>query len=301
MGISVINSKLDVKLPDHDQKEREPTINDICILMQGERKIGKTTFISKFGNPFFFCFDRLQKFSGVLNVYCPTWDHALKYRDLLVERVQKDPTYADKYVIDIGGMAYDKNLDYVCKSQGVEWPSFAEDRGVTWKAVNKSFLAWHESMTAVNLSASFISHAKLDTVTKRGGDQYQRVKLEMSTQATNYYTAICDMSCYYDYDIDGNRILIIQGNDFYTGVGHGVTGYFKTTKGEDVISIPMGSSEDEAYENFIKAFNNEQEVPGDYPRSATGTEPRKTSQFISLMKKDDKGESVKSSGRRRRR
>jgi len=65
-----------------------------------------------------------------------------------------------------------------------------------------------------------------------------------------------DIVAYYQY-IGSDRFITIRGCEGLVA-GSRCSANFKTPKGEAIWHIPAGDNEEEAYENFVTAFQNKQ-------------------------------------------
>ena len=95
---------------------------------------------------------------------------------------------------------------------------------------------------------------------KRDGSSYHRTEPSLPGQAKDVLEGLVDIWAFYTYDKDV-RTLIIQGDDFI-GAGHRIENRFRYADGEPIKIIPMGKSPKEAYQNFVKAFENKLEKGG---------------------------------------
>src|SRR5690606_36608093 len=89
---------------------------DYTWLIHGERKIGKTTLLSRFENPFFLMFEPGAKALSLKKRDVQSWKEFEGYIKLLEE----NPGYSRMNVIDTGDMCYAQCLLQAKKDLGLE-------------------------------------------------------------------------------------------------------------------------------------------------------------------------------------
>lgn len=227
-------------------------LSDYAMLIFGEEKIGKTTLASMFDS-LIFAFEKGTKSVSVYDTQILTrWEMALHYLDLLEKKGAKQFPY---FCIDTGHSAYDRCLEYICKRDNIKHPGKVKDYGASWKEVMLEFTAFHSRLARLG-GFIVISHERTREREDRDGNKFDRIEPCFSESAENFYKAICDIVGYYSI-VGDKRYLQIQPSSFIHS-GHRVDGHFLTVNGEPVFRIPMGNNSQEAYQNIVKAFNNQQ-------------------------------------------
>ena len=215
-------------------------------LIYGERKIGKTTLASQFDDPFFMMFEPGGKSLSIRQAAIPTWEHFVRYIDLL----ENDRNYCKTVIIDTGSIAYQRCMEHVCKVNRISHPS-DEEWGKGWDMVKKEFQKQHERLFYLGVGFVVLAHSEIKSLQKRNGDNYHRLSMELSGASFKYYAGIVDIIAYYQYDNNDDRVLTIRG-DSHIEAGCRLKHNFI-----NIDNIPMGDSEEQAYSNIVKAFNNQ--------------------------------------------
>jgi len=238
----------DVTLPGEVSEPME-NLGDYSILLYGEKKIGKTSLASKFKDAFFLMFEPGAKALSIYQRPVANWLEFKKYVALL----QKDKKFAT-IVIDPVDIAYQSCATYICQKLVIDHPS-DEEWGKGWQAIKEEFTAEFNKLLHLNKGVIMISHAAEKEIKTRTGDKYHKITATMSGQARDVLEGVVDIWAYYCYD-SGSRTLVIEGDD-HIGAGHRLETRFRYTDGVRICKIPMGTTAQEAHDNFMKAFNNE--------------------------------------------
>lgn len=223
-------------------------LQDYSILLYGEKKIGKTTLSSMFKKAFFMLCEPGGKALSLYSRPVRNWLELKAYVRLIIKSKE-----FENVVIDTADYSYEYCFDYTCKKMVIDHPS-DEAWGKGWKAIKKEYATEINKLLHSGKGVIFISHAREEEVKERGGDTFNRTASTLSGQAKELLEGLVDIWAYYTYE--GNkRVLIIQGDD-YIDAGHRVEGRFLHPDGAPIRKIDMGNSKEEAYANFIAAFEN---------------------------------------------
>ena len=228
-------------------------IGGYTILFYGAKKIGKTSLAAMFGNAFFAMFEPGGKALSIYQEPMTNWRKFVRFVDLLV----KDSEF-DTVVIDPIDYAYDACLEHVCDEMGIDHPADA-GYGKGWNAVKKEFLRQLRRLMNCGKGIIFISHQKEKEIEDRRGRTKDVTTNTMTGQGGEIISGLVDMWFNYDYE-GNNRILTILGDD-KIDAGHRVKKHFRYTDGTRIRKVNLGKSEEEAYEIFVNAFNNQLEKP----------------------------------------
>lgn len=227
-------------------------------LIYGEKKIGKTTLFQHFPKTLFMMFERGAKGINVYQRNLTSWKQFKMYNSLICQ-----DKFFDTVLIDVADIAYDMCSTYVCNKLGIEHPADAS-WGKGWGAVKAEFKKEIRKLTNSGKGIVFISHQKIVEIERRDGKKYNIKTSTLSAQAGETITGDVDMWFNYDFDNNGKRVLTLIGDSF-TEAGHRLNEppnpKFLYTNGEPIKKLNMGKSSKEAYETFIKAFNNRLEKP----------------------------------------
>ena len=231
-------------------------------LLYGEKKIGKTTLLSQFPAPFFLATEPGHKALRTHFRYPTNWKELVGY----VELLEEDDTF-ETVILDVTDRAYGYCFDAICKLNHVEHPSDdSQEWGRIWSEIGREWERIVMRLLSLEKGVVFVSHADLRTVKRRDGEEYDQLRATLSGQSLKKVEGLVDVIAYYGYapnPADG-RELVIRGDSFIDA-GCRIREHFQTPDGEQVVSINMGSSEEEAYANLTAAFNNEQEDAGAIP------------------------------------
>jgi hypothetical protein len=159
----------------------------------------------------------------------------------------------ENVVIDTADYSYEYCFDYTCKKLVIDHPS-DEAWGKGWKAIKKEYASEINKLLHSGKGVIFISHSREEEVKKRDGETYNRTASTLSGQAKELLEGLVDIWAYYTYE-NGKRVLVIQGDD-YIDAGNRVEGRFLDKEGNPIRRISMGNSKEEAYANFVAAFEN---------------------------------------------
>lgn len=246
-----LDADLGIELPTEASAPSDH-LGDYTILIHGSKKIGKTSLASKFPNAFGCMFEPGAEGLYMKHLGCPTWQHYKQIQD----KLDADPTYCDTLIIDTGSLAYDRCMEYACAKAGIEHPG-DEGFGKGWDRVKKELVREMNRAMLRKCGTIVLCHTKLEEVETITGRTYNKLVPDLSGQAQGYFSAAIDIIGYYHL-IDNKRWLQIREDD-YAVAGCRPETHFLTQKGEQVFKIPMGNNSQEAYDNFVKAFENRQE------------------------------------------
>ena len=228
-------------------------LQDYSSLIYGRKKIGKTTLASMFKKAFFMLCEPGGK---ALSLYARPVRNWLEFK-AYVRLIIKSKNF-ENVVIDTADYSYEYCFDYQCKKMVIDHPA-DEAWGKGWKAIKKEYSSEITKLLHSGKGVIFISHAREEEVKKRGGETYNRTASTLSGQAKELLEGLVDIWAFYTYEGD-QRVLIIQGDD-YIDAGHRVEGRFLYSDGSPMEKINMGNSKEEAYTNFVAAFENKLDKP----------------------------------------
>lgn len=249
--LAELEEELELTLPD-EKSEVAQSLEEFNWLIYGPKGIGKTSLGSRFLDSFTLACEPGGKALSSYQRPCPNWMHFRKYGDLLTESDGKFKTL----VIDTVQNAYNMCMDWTCQKNGFDHPG-DEGYGKGWKKVSSEFEKQMIKAMSNNMGMVALAHDKDEEVETKSGRKFMKMKPQMTGQCESYFAGPIDIVGYYHYD-GAERFLQIRGTD-YVEAKCRPEDNFLTTSGEPVFKIPMGNTPDEAYENIVKAFNNEQE------------------------------------------
>jgi len=258
-----------------DLPEEVTEISDFSFLIFGEKKIGKTTLVSKFPKVFFFPTEPGTK---AIRVFQPldkkghrkvidSWQEFEGYVNGYLEYV------GDRYganCVDVADGAYELCFDYMCKNVlFVDHPQDANDYGKSWKEITKEFKRVMGKLIASPGGHVSLSHVKVrETEHWFTGDQWEQIKSSLSGAGHEYITATVDLWAYYGYFRNERRLWITGNEKLDAGNRIQEMGRFRDKESGELINyIPMGKSAEEGYDNLLKAFENDLTVEPDRPKA----------------------------------
>jgi hypothetical protein len=255
-------ASLGISLP-QDYKNPVDSLDQYSILIHGEKKIGKTSFCSKFPDAFFLEFEPGTKGLRHRGEPVPTWEHFVGYLDLL----DANPSYARTIIVDTADIAFKRCWDYICAQAGVEHPTDANDFGKTWQAIDAEFARQMSRLLHGSRGVVFTSHTVIREFESYDGGTYNKLYPNLDKRACPFLLGAVDVIAYYGYY--GNRRLITLEGSSDVEAGHRIEQHFLTPRGQRIHSIPCGKSAQDAYDNFVAAFDNKQ-TDVCSPEEATG-------------------------------
>ena len=223
-------------------------LQDYSILIYGKKKIGKTTLTSMFQNAFHALCEPGGKALALFSRPVRNWLDLRTYIQLVV----KSKFYKNA-VIDTTDYSYNYALKYTCGKLVINHPS-DEAWGKGWRAVIEEYEKVLNPLLHSGKGVIFISHSKEVEIKEEDGGTYNFTTSTLSGQAKELLEGVVDIWACYTYE-KGKRILIIQGDET-VDAGHRCEGRFLYTDGTPIKRIPMGNSKEEAYTNFVAAFEN---------------------------------------------
>lgn len=256
-----------------EESEPERDMYDFSTLLWGERKIGKTSLMSQFPDMTMIMTEPGDKALKRRSVQVKNWvDMKAAVKQLEADDRSANPVH-HAVSIDTADIAYQLCFAYVCMKEGFDYPP-DNDFGKGWGAISKEWSEFLRRLLRMDKGVFLISHAKVTTLTRRDGTKYDTLGPTLSGQAMGVLEGLVDTIAYYGFDGD-ERKLVIRGNE-YINAGTRIDELFKTADGRIVRSIPMGSSKEESYKNWLLAFSNKQRDVGTLPHVVIPTRKRKT-------------------------
>lgn len=229
--------------------------SDYDFMIYGPRHVGKTTLFSEFEDPFFMMWEPGGKALAIKQLAIPSWEVALD----VLQSLKSKKGYCKTVVMDTGYMAYERCFEWTLKKFGVISPQ-DKSFGTVWKFIEKEFREFHFKIKDIGMSLGITAHSEVKEVKEKSGVSYDKLQTQLSSQAQRLYKGIIDVTGYYNKSKDGTRVLTIQDDSFIEAAGNRAEGHFlyKDTH-LPIAEIPMGKNKKEAYQNLLKAFNNQLE------------------------------------------
>lgn len=251
--------KLELSLPTEVNKPSDK-LADYSVLIYGAKKIGKTSLCARFDDAFFMACEPGTKGLKVFTRPVRNWEEFIGY----VELLEKDKGF-HTVIVDTIDLAYEYAFDFVCRQKMIGHPSEEDDFGATWKQITETFRNGILRLIMLNKGVIFTSHDVEKEIELRDGSKMHRVQPTMSKSAMSVVEALVDIIINYAYD-GSRRIARIDGKQDLIA-GNRVENHFirkggdASAPGDRVVSISMGKTAEEAFDNLMNAFNNRQEAP----------------------------------------
>lgn len=256
----VKRSPLVISLPDGPE-EPVKDLRKIKWLIYGENKIGKTSLCAQFPDPIFLMFEPGGDFLRIARRQMGTWREFVAYVDAIL-RSERYGTV----VIDPAARCFKMLVDDKCEELGVDDPRDV-GWGQGWKAIQDEFERQIHRLTKSGRGVVFLAKPTKAEFERRTGGTYHRIEPKLSSGAGDFIEGFVDVIAFYGYYGD-ERFLTIRGSD-ELDAGCRPEELFLTTQGEQVHSIPMGSSAKEGYKNLVAAFDNKQKSRCEPEREAS--------------------------------
>lgn len=246
---SIADADIEVTLPTTISVPKT-RLQDYTILLYGEKKIGKTSMWKHAEHTFFLMFEPGGKALRIYQKNVTRWSQFVGYVNLL----EKDTTF-QTVVVDPVDIAYDLCFQHMLDKLHIEHPTDENDFGKSWRQIEREFTLHFLRLLALDKGIILIAHA-VDRETKtKLGQKFIKTAPEMPGQAARFFEGIVDVWAHYGYR-DGKRVILLRGDD-RIAAGCRLEENFLTIGGKPLISIPAGTSSEQAYTFFMQAFNNQ--------------------------------------------
>lgn len=239
----------------------------------GEKGVGKTSFNAAFPDTAIIMSEPRRRNVRCLQIslqptsrkqwgkkgILPPWAILRKECELILNGRGKKTLYGDvkRVVFDTADRCYDHCFDWVCWEAGYDHPNDAKDFGKTWDAIRRQYDELINELLYAEFGVAFTSHARIREVPNPFGEPQEQVVPTCKDKVWDHLKAVSDLVCYVGY-YERQRVLHIRGNDIIWSACQ-MDGTFMTPAGNPIGMIPMGNSAQEAYTNFVSAYNNELE------------------------------------------
>jgi len=241
-----------------ERSKPSPNLMDYTWLIYGDKGIGKTSLAAQMdsdgeGKVLFAMFEPGGRALSIFKTDTITdWGF---FRDI-VSALQADRQGYNTIVIDPGSTAYQRCLEWVCKSLNIVHPGMVKDYGASWSQVNTEFQQLHSQIASLGMGFIVLAHDKEAERERRSGATYTKTVPVMSGSTEEFYAGIVDVIAHYEYR-GKERFLRIRGDEDCEAkcrLDHA----FLTPGGARIVRIPMGSNPREGFRNLKTAFQNKQ-------------------------------------------
>jgi len=235
-------------------------IEDYIWVFGGEKKIGKTHFASQFPESYILEFEPGNakhlpvRFNDVFS-----WQESLEYLTL----IENTPNFCKTLVIDDINSWYRLLIRYT-REQIFKLSDSEPMQIKHWDYPREQFFKVFQRIRNLNtkgLGIVLTNHIEIKTHQDLYGKEYSQLALNFGNQPKEIIDAIGHFVGIMLRTPTGERHIYLKGTSFVR-CGHGWNNHFLNGEtGEELGFIEMGASAKQAYENFVKAFNNQYVPP----------------------------------------
>jgi hypothetical protein len=239
--------KADLTLPD-EKSEPKKHLEEYVTLIFGEKKIGKTTLTSHFGDTLHLMTEPGDKALSIYSRPINSWEEFRGYLKLL----RKDKRFRS-VTLDTIDLLYRQCVLFICAKLGIDHPQ-DEGYGKGYDMVRAEFGLRMSELCNIGKGVFLVSHVAEKDIKSRSGGSYTRIVPSMPNMARDVVEGMVDIWGYYHF-VGDRRWLQIRGDEFIA-CGTRCEKNFMNADGSPIVKIPMGGSSREAHDNFVAAFNN---------------------------------------------
>lgn len=233
-----------------EDSEPSPQMENYSLWVYGPPKIGKTTFTAMFDRCHHFMFEPGAKALRIKQKLVTEWPEWLEYQRMWAASDFVTST------VDVVEIAYEMCFRHTCRELGIDHPADENDMGKSWGRIRQAFM---ESMQFMQRQPGkgcvFVSHASASKRKTADGGETDDVHPGLTGRPMEALAGSMDVIGYMHVR-RGRRVMQIRGDDNVMA-GCRLEEQFLHADGSPVAFIPMGTSKEEAYANFVRAFRNE--------------------------------------------
>jgi hypothetical protein len=234
----------------------DTNIRQYVLWFYGSPGIGKTSLASMFEDVHFLMFEPGGKALRIYQKPMLSWP---EYRAYL-KALGKGGHRFKGTVTDVVEKAHAMCFSYMCKKLVISHPADVQDFGKSWGAIMNEFLeAMVEQASLPDMGTILISHAAMTKRKTRTGEEVEDIHPALSGKPLEALEGAVDLLGYMHIR-RGHHVMQIRADDSIMAKCR-FEENFRYTDGSPITYIPLGESKQEAYENFIAAYNNELSPP----------------------------------------
>ena len=244
----------------NEVKEPVDTLSAYVIWLYGPAGYGKTSLSAMFPQSHLFCVHGQAKALKARYVNLQSWE---QFKQLIDQFKQSDFKTA---TLDLVESVYDMCFESECEKLGIDYPGKTEsgkdDYGKSWFFIRKEFSATisklmtlEDDQGLVLISNSIYSERKTEE-----GSVVEDIHPNLSARPLNLIAGAVDIIGYYAMNTKNERELLIRPKQGVMAKCR-IDNRFRYTDGSPIENIPMGKNKEEAFNNFIAAFENRIDPP----------------------------------------
>lgn len=244
-----------------DVSEPADKLGDYVIWLHGAPGVGKTSLAARFPKVHMFMAEvggaKSQRTHQKPIRHFQEW---VAYLDVLA----KDKKF-QTISVDVLERLYDLCFEYMCKEvMHIEHPQDENDFGKSWGKINSAFCASMAQAAALGKGLVLVSHSTEKPMKTFLGEEYELIRPNLSGRILETMKGSVDIIGYMYAEGRQRFMRIMDNGDVMAKVRP--TERFLWTDGTPIDVIPLGTDADQAYENFVAAFNNELDPPKREPK-----------------------------------
>lgn len=236
--------------------EPADTLSAYTLWLHGQAGIGKTSLSAMFPQSHLFTAGGQAKALKCCHVALQSWAQFAELVEQFKASSFKTAT------IDLVEMVYDMCFEHVLNDLQIDYPgksaSGKDDYGKSWFFIRKEFAKVIAKLMSLKDEQGLVlvSNSIYGERTIEEGSTVEDVHPNLSARPLNFIAGAVDIIGFYTFNMKGERELVIRpkaGLMAKCRIDH----RFRYTNGKPIIAIPMGMCREEAYKNFLAAFENE--------------------------------------------
>ena len=241
--------------------QRKAVVNDIAqhtLLFSGQKKIGKTSLATQFPDHFM-----LEMEPGNATHLDANYEDIHSYDQAIafVAELEKQPHYCRTLVIDEIQILYDLTAEKVRKEQKLDMDEkFQFDQ---WRITASYFRDLIFRIQKLPMGIIYTAHLEEKESETRGGKKFNRLEPRLSGQCNRVMENLIKMCGTIIISQHGQRLMQIERDEYVEAYNCFQNNFINPLTNKKLTHIPLGDSPQQAYQNFISAFNNQLPVSAD--------------------------------------
>lgn len=243
--------------------QRKAIVNDISqhtLLFSGQKKIGKSSLAIQFPDHFM-----LEMEPGNATHLDANYEdiHSYEQAVAFITELEKQPNYCKTLVIDEIQILYDLTVEQVRKEQKLDMDEkFQFDQ---WRVTASYFRDLIFRIQKLPMGRIYTAHLEEKEAETRSGKKFNRLEPRLSGQCNRVMENLIKMCGTIIIGPQGNRLMQIERDEYVEAYNCFQNNFINPLTNKKLTHIPLGDSPQQAYNNFIQAFNNQLPVSIELP------------------------------------